>query len=264
MLNCHVLIFNEVFGILLNTDSDMYAETSSSTLIDLFGISSLSILDDSLIARSEYHLIIAFFHFILRIDPDILFCWDADKGALDYIARRASLYGMNMTGSLSRLSWPPQFMTKHVLTNKDIAINHFKSTFFDQIFNPVIVQTTDDRWKRKNCMPKGKPTGFGGKIGGRVCFNMWRLCRHEYKFTSFTIENVYAKVLGITKPKIANRVLLEKFNSIKIQDKVYVMSYVFDRLVMENQIIDSIGLVQRTIEMAKVFTINFESVLTRG
>lgn len=263
-LSCPVILDNKALGLLVNTNSDLYAEENTSTLIDQYGINSMSILDDSLLARSEYHILVSFFHIVTRIDPDIMYCWDIDKGSLNYIAKRSSMYGMNMSASLSRLSWPSTFIARHVLTKKDIVVNSFKTTYFDKIFEHVLVDTTDQRWRRKPYLPKGNPTGFGGKIAGRVSFNMWRLCRSEYKFTSFTIENVYAKVFGVTKPKISNKCLIEKFNNPRIQDKVFVLAYMFDRLMMESQIIDSMGLVQRTIEMAKVFTVNFESVLTRG
>ena len=94
---------------------------------------------------------------------------------------------------------------------------------------------------------------------------MWRICRDEYKFTSYTLNNVFTRLFGIVKPMIPNSYFLERYLKTESSfDKAYVFTYILDRLLMCQQIIESIGLVQRTIEMAKVFTVNFESVLTRG
>ena len=45
-------------------------------------------------------------------------------------------------------------------------------------------------------------TKFGGKVTGRVVVNMWRVCRSEFKYTSYTLNNVYSKLFGESKPVI--------------------------------------------------------------
>lgn len=43
-----------------------------------------------------------------------------------------------------------------------------------------------------------------------------------------------------------------------------MIRYVLDRVLMTHRVMDSIGLIQRTVEMSKVYTVNFNSTWTRG
>lgn len=250
--------FSPAIGIIFN---------AATCHADIAGWPSMAMaaVDDSMAARSEYHLLVAFVTLVIRLDPDIVYCWDDEKASLNFIAARSSLYGINLAAALSRMPANDfDFVKRHVLTNNDICIDADRSIFFHKVFNPVIVPTSDKRWIRKMPAPRGKSTGFGGKIVGRVTLCMWRLCREDFKLTSYALEHVFAQLFGINKPKLSAKALVGLLHGPSLEDKAFVVKYLADRLGMVSQIVDSMGIVQRTIEMAKVFTVNFESVLTRG
>lgn len=237
-----------------------FADTTTQP--DSFRASAVPELEDVAFVKSEYHLIIAFIQLVIRLDPDILFCWDMERGPFNYLARRCASYGISLAAALSRLA--PNgfgFCPRHHLTKKDIDLSRFKYRYFQDVFPPLL----EDEKAAKSYKPKGKQTGFGGKIIGRVCLNLWRVADHEFKYTSYTLCNVYAQLFGIVKPEISHEALVSSYTKPSTWfERPLIMAYIQDKISMSIQVMEHIGLIPRTIEMAKVYTVGFESVLTRG
>lgn len=107
-----------------------------------------------------------------------------------------------------------------------------------------------------------RTAGAGFDVTGRHVINLWRVVRQEVKLNSYTFENVAAEVLGcriaLHTPQQLNR-WLDRWNHVHrtVRHLVLRTQWVMD-------IVDSLDVVGRTSELARVYGIDFMSVLTRG
>ena len=229
---------------------------------DPFHTSGVPGLADLVVLRDEYSLLVAFVQTVLRLDPDLLFGWDTELGALDYLAKRCSLHHIPLGASLARLSRKDfLFARSHCLAPDQVHFPQAGSGFFRAALQPLLRQPGPS-FERSGARRPAKQSGIGRKVLGRVLLNLWRVADMEYRFTSYSLNNVYAQLFGIVKPVLPNSRLRALFFGGAGRQSVY--GYVLDRLAMCERVADCLGLVARTIEMSKVYTIPFEAVLTRG
>lgn len=122
---------------------------------------------------------------------------------------------------------------------------------------------------QKVAMPVDEDPGAGAdreyehdvQIRGRILLNIWRLLRHEIALTSYSFENICFHILHHRTPKHSYRLLTEMWQGKSLW--VTVENYLF-KVKMTLEILNTLDLIGRTCELAKLFGIQFFEVLSRG
>lgn len=182
------------------------------------------------IVSSEQELFKNFIESVHEVDPDILMGFETQGGSLGFLEKRYKSVALGGQGR-------PQLM--HLL-GRTPGRRHSTEDFEDAY---------------------DKLHASGLKCGGRAVLNLWRILKAEVKLSDYSFENCVKEVLNLRVPYFNTRTKKEwlKGNSCWrcVQD-------VRQRAILCLNIAESIDLVGRTTEFARVFGIDFYSVLTRG
>lgn len=228
---------------------------------DHYGLGSLPTIDDVLIVPNEKELIKALVYTIVALDPDVICCWDTEKGALDYLSRRSQYHGILLEDSIKRLGRD----IFHRLGNIPIyAKNHFhlglKSKLYPMLFERFYFTEYAGNEDKSYTIKRG----FSESIPGRFVINLWRACRHEYLLTSYTLQNVVKHLTGKTFPILHHKEVTRSLTKGDCRERSRVFAYLISNIKCLRVVMQNMSLIERTIEMAKVYTTDFASVLTRG
>ncbi|KAM0893040.1 hypothetical protein ACQ4PT_025368 [Festuca glaucescens] len=193
------------------------------------------------------HLISA----ICSIDPDILVGWEIQLGSLGFLAERAAHLGV---GLLKRISRTLPHQSKHPPNNLD----HESSQVLPEASSAddVITDVSENDWSHTHAS--------GVHVGGRIVLNLWRLMRGEVKLNNYSLEAVADEVLRRKVPLVPTKTLNRWFATGPGRGRHRCIEYVNSRAMLNLEIINQLDLVNRTSELARVFGIDFFSVLSRG
>ncbi|OXG52812.1 DNA polymerase zeta subunit [Cryptococcus neoformans] len=159
-------------------------------------------------------------------DPDVLAGWELHNSSWGYLAARASgEFAMDMMDQISRV------ISGKTGPRNDGYSAHHSSTF---------------------------------KVTGRHTLNIWRICRSEINLTQYTFENVVFHLLHQRIPHYSPASLTALWKSKSPSHACRVLKYFFQRTVMCMEILDQAEIITKTAEFARVFGVDFASVLTRG
>lgn len=160
-------------------------------------------------------------------DPDILAGWDVHNASWGYLWQRTrSEFGMSLTDELSRL----RFAVWHPGGDSSYNGRHTTNLF--------------------TC--------------GRQIFNIWRIFRGEFQLTSYTFENLAFEILHQRFPYYHPSTLTSWYNS-KVPDDVNrVLQYFVSKVNMYTEMLEAAETITKTAEFARVFGVDFGSVLKRG
>ncbi|URD83629.1 DNA polymerase [Musa troglodytarum] len=206
-----------------------------------------------LIFNEEKHLLEHLVKIISSVDPDILMGWEIQGGSLGFIAERAGYLGINLLKSISRT---PSYELKQRIGDPA------HSKLFTEISEASIANTglrvavVQDEW--------GRTHSSGIHVGGRIVLNVWRLMRSEVKLNIYSIEAVAEEVLRRKIPSIPYKVLNQWFINGPGQSRYQCISYLVERVQLSLEIMYQLDMINRTSELARVFGIDFFSVLSRG
>ncbi|KNC96642.1 DNA polymerase (pol2) [Spizellomyces punctatus DAOM BR117] len=98
---------------------------------------------------------------------------------------------------------------------------------------------------------------------GRIFLNVWRLMRSELNLTSYSLESTAYHVLHKRVPKYAHRTLTEWYDKGMLY-KWRTIKYYISRTQYNVELLEDTQMISRTSEFARVFGIDFYSVITRG
>lgn len=193
------------------------------------------------------HLISA----ISSIDPDILVGWEIQLGSLGFLAERAAHLGIGLLKRISRIL-PHQ--SKHAPNN----VAHESSQVLPEASSAhdVVLDVSENDWSHTHAS--------GVHVGGRIVLNLWRLMRGEVKLNNYSLEAVADEVLRRKVPLVPTKTLNRWFATGPGRGRHRCIEYVSSRAMLNLEIIDQLDLVNRTSELARVFGIDFFSVLSRG
>ncbi|CAG7903832.1 unnamed protein product [Brassica rapa] len=195
----------------------------------------------------ERQLFSYFIETVCKWDPDIFVGWDIQGGSLGFLAERAAQLGIRFLNNISRTPSP---------TTKNDSDNSLQPDPLvagpDQVEEVVI----EDEW--------GRTHASGVHVGGRIVLNAWRLIRGEVKLNMYTIEAVSEAVLRRKIPSIPYEVLTQWFSSGPAGARYRCIEYVIRRANLTLEIMNQLDMINRTSELARVFGIDFFSVLSRG
>ncbi|GBE80756.1 DNA polymerase zeta catalytic subunit [Sparassis crispa] len=177
------------------------------------------------IASNELDLLNRFVDIVGEIDPDIVVGWEVQAASWGYLSARGQSYGLDIGEQISRAPGRP-------------------------------IGGGSNQW--------GMRTASTFKVIGRHVLNLWRIIRAEQSFTSYTFENVVFNLLRRRTPRYSARTLTEWFNSAIPNHTASVLHYFSARTSMVLELLDAAEVVTKTAEFARVFGVDFFSVLSRG
>ncbi|KIO08270.1 hypothetical protein M404DRAFT_22870 [Pisolithus tinctorius Marx 270] len=174
---------------------------------------------------SELDLINRLIDVVIDLDPDILLGWEVQAASWGYLNARGNHYGFDLAELISRA--------------------------------PSRESGNDNqRWDQRST------TTF--KVVGRHVLNVWRIMRSERNLNVYTFENVAFHVLRRRFPRYTPYTLTEWFNSPVPAHTSRVLRYFADRTSMNLDILEETEVITKTAEFARVFGVDFYSVISRG
>ncbi|CEG83153.1 Putative DNA polymerase [Rhizopus microsporus] len=177
-------------------------------------------------AETEEELFSILIEKVRLYDPDMLVGYEVQNSSWGYLIERGARLGINVVDELSRvISHPSNSVCK-------------------------------DDWGYK------KASIY--KICGRHMLNVWRLMRSELALTSYTLENIAYNLLHERVPHFSHATLTAWYRHGPAVLKYRLFKYYMKRVQMNLDILDVSQVISRTCESARVFGVNFYSVLTRG
>ncbi|KAL6657151.1 hypothetical protein ACP70R_004931 [Stipagrostis hirtigluma subsp. patula] len=188
---------------------------------------------------------------VCSIDPDILVGWEIQLGSIGFLAERAAHLGI---GFLKRLSRTPSHELNHPPKNPvDESSQVFpEASSADDVTDGV----SENDWSHTHAS--------GIHVGGRIVLNLWRLMRAEVKLNNYSLEAVADEVLRRKIPLIPSKILNRWFATGPGRGRHRCIEYICNRARVNLEIMNQLDLVNRTSELARVFGIDFFSVLSRG
>nr|GMD05868.1 DNA polymerase zeta catalytic subunit isoform X1 [Ipomoea batatas] len=217
---------------------------------NLYGLSGCKLLGFS----EERHLFTQFVKIFSCIDPDVLMGWDIQGGSLGFLAERAAHLGFDLLNKISRTPSVTN-ATSRCYEEEKLSDLFSESIITDSVLHDDAM-IIDDEW--------GRTHASGIHVGGRIVLNIWRLMRGEVKLNMYTMETVAEAVLRRKVPSIPSKVLTNWFLSGPGRARFRCIEYILDRAKLNLQIMTQLDMINRTSELARIFGIDFFSVLSRG
>lgn len=116
------------------------------------------------------------------------------------------------------------------------------------------IQQSKKRWRGR---------GASVQVTGRIVLNAWRILRGELKLGIYTLQAVASHVLRSTVPCFSPATLTQWWKG-GPGTNWRVCEHLADRAALVLHIIDTLDIVGRTSESARLYGIDFASVLSRG
>ncbi|KAL1526822.1 hypothetical protein AB1Y20_015514 [Prymnesium parvum] len=228
------------YGLILRTDHETEAhgaQEGARLRSFLASIDGFQVADDEVtLVRSEAALLQAFAKVVHRHDVDLVLSWDARRRSIGMLIERADNIGID----------PPLLRQLGRTPN----MTHRNEKF-------------EDLW--------GERVQSGIHIVGRLVVNVWRCAQQELPLCSYTLENVAHRLLQERVPAYSHETLtrwwdhgLSPSHSNRDGGKHRVLQYYLQRVRLCLRVADAMEVVPRTSELARVFGLDFMSVLTRG
>lgn len=186
---------------------------------------------------------------ICSIDPDILVGWEIQLGSLGFLAERAAYLGIGLLKRISRTPHELNHLPKIPVDNSSQVLSETSSA-------DDIIDVSENDWSHTHAS--------GIHVGGRIVLNLWRLMRAEVKLNNYSLEAVADEVLRRKIPLIPSRILNRWFATGPGRGRHRCIEYISNRARINLEIMNQMDLVNRTSELARVFGIDFFSVLSRG
>ncbi|KAK0210432.1 hypothetical protein DFS33DRAFT_1458357 [Desarmillaria ectypa] len=174
---------------------------------------------------SELDLINAVIDTVLDLDPDIVVGWEVQLSSWGYFSARAAIYGLEVSELISRAT---------LSSRKGSSL----------------------QWETR------KTSTF--KAPGRHVLNVWRVMRSEQKLNTYTFENVVFNVLRQRTPHYSSSTLTDWYQGERPTQLGMLFRYFSSRTSMVLDILKSVDVITKTAEFARVFGVDFFSVISRG
>ncbi|KAH8925504.1 hypothetical protein BT69DRAFT_1318197 [Atractiella rhizophila] len=197
----------------------------SSPNLDLTNIA----LKNLIVVDNETELVNEFIDKMKEFDPEVVTGYEIQTMSWGYLMLRGKELGFNLVWELGRAQ-----------TN---AVGRHASV-------------TEDRW--------GYTHGSTLKIDGRHCLPLWRILRSDVALTRYTFENTAYHVLHKRVPKYSYAHLTQWYHSEEMEKVMRVFDYYLQKVNMVIEMLDEAEIVTRNAEFARIFGVDFLSVLNRG
>uniref|UniRef100_K3ZPX4 DNA polymerase n=1 Tax=Setaria italica TaxID=4555 RepID=K3ZPX4_SETIT len=187
---------------------------------------------------------------VCSIDPDILVGWEIQLGSLGFLAERAAYLGIGLLKRISRT-------LPHELNHpRKVPVDDSSQMLAEASSADDVGDVSENNWSHTHAS--------GIHAVGRIVLNLWRLMRAEVKLNNYSLEAVADEVLRRKIPLIPNGILNRWFATGPGRGRHRCIEYISTRARINLEIMNQLDLVNRTSELARVFGIDFFSVLSRG
>ncbi|XP_008215763.1 DNA polymerase zeta catalytic subunit [Nasonia vitripennis] len=167
---------------------------------------------------------------IQRCDPEILIGWDIEFLSWGYLFQRASVFGKNLSGKISRIP---------------SAKCNWETRAHDESTTELHLETLVEV-----------------KLPGRIVLDIWRIMRSEIALTGYTYENVMYNVMNERIPNPSFDTLTKWWNSSNTQWRV-IDNY-SNKVIGVHRLLHHLDIINRTSEHARLYGIQFYEVFSRG
>lgn len=225
----------ENFGV-EQTKTGMIVHGLSELEVNIFRRSDMKA--DILVVHNEMALFEHFIELVRHWDPDIFSGYEIERVSWGYLIDRGNLLDLDMISLLSRI------LPKDHVRQESKEVPHLEDG------DSGHVQDRDREYDNDV------------QIRGRILLNIWRLIRHEIALTSYTFENVLYHIMHQRCPLHSYKFLTELWQNPKTM--WIVAEYYLSKVKGTLAILDTLDLIGRTCELAKLFGIQFFEVLSRG
>ncbi|KAJ3091154.1 DNA polymerase zeta [Quaeritorhiza haematococci] len=165
---------------------------------------------------------------VIEFDPDILVGYEINDASWGYLVQRAAvLCDIDFCGELAR-------------------VKSDAKTKFGKEQNPW-------GFRKQSTL----------QTTGRIFLNVWRLMKSELNLTSYTLENTAYHVLHTRIPKFNHKSLTEWYGAGALK-RWRTIKYYIERVQYNLDLLDDTDFISRTSEFARVFGVDFYSVIIRG
>ena len=179
---------------------------------------------------SEPALFDALVELVHKMDPDVLVGYEIQRTSWGYLVDRAPVLGRETFATdLSRVHAP--FAGGNDGFESDDGYNY-----------------------RQNA---------GLAVTGRIVLNLWRILRSDLPLNIYTFENVVFHVLHQRIPYVPPEHVIAWWTQGR-SVRWRAIEYFMDRVQKNLQLVEELDIVGRTSEFARVFGIDFASVISRG
>lgn len=186
--------------------------------------------------QSEAQLFDGLAGHIRNVDPDVLVGFETQASSIGYILERAQT-----------ISHPFPQLASRWLSKATGVFNEG-----NKVGTTSNAEAAATYFHRK---------GADVKITGRHIISLWRIVRTEVKLSAYTREIVATELFNMTFPKHSNHVL-ERWYTGSFADRA--VQHILKLAILNVAIIDKLNVLSRTGELARVYGVDFMSVLTRG
>eukprot|EP00347_Sterkiella_histriomuscorum_P014702 403359875 len=218
-----------------------------------------------LIAKNEVNLLQKVIELFREFDPDIIVGHETEAMSIGYICKRAEQIGIQMSNLLSRtpMTLKPlneSFYNQKLL--KESKLHH--QSVDDQMDQDEALRQQNQgsvNEKKKKMGVFYQKFGQQVKLNGRIIINLWSVLRNEINLTNYDLENSCFHILKKREPRFDYDMLTMWWQRGQFS---HVANYLIKRLLNIEAILDTLDLINRDINMAKVYGIDYESIMTRG
>lgn len=196
---------------------------------------------DVRIFTSEVNALEALARDIGRIDPDIIAGFETQLASIGYLLDRAEHLGHSFGRAISRVR---ESDDRSKASHRHAAVH--------------TTDGADENAGAKYYRRKGADI----KVPGRHVLNLWRVVRKEVKLASYSLHGVAQEVLRVTVAAHPNFVLERWLRSGR--RALRALTHLSHKTITCMAILDELDILRRTGELARVYGIDFMSVLTRG
>eukprot|EP00727_Mastigamoeba_balamuthi_P004330 m51a1_g13896 dna polymerase zeta catalytic subunit, putative (2076) ;mRNA; f:718412-728650 len=176
----------------------------------------------------EVSLLKRFVQLVLNLDPDILVGYEVQMASVGYLSERGSQLGFDLCRELGRI--------------QEGKVN---SGF----------GRDKDEW--------GFLHASGIHIPGRIVLNVWRILRTEVKSQMYSMSKMSEQILGWKVPEYTQELQAKLFAEGTVS-RSFFFKHKLTCTRASLLMLDSLNIIGRTSELARVFGIDFFSVLSRG
>ncbi|CAO1637149.1 unnamed protein product [Jaminaea pallidilutea] len=209
----------------LRTGCILVNESDTPLRPDRLGLSHLPIA----VVDGELDLFNTLVDIVRRLDPEILVGFEIHNGSWGFVIDRARHeLGYDLVPELSRVN------------NRSTGSAGGKNDSWG--------------WTQTSAL----------KITGRHILNIWRLMRGELNLNQYTYENIVFHLLRSRVPQFPPAKLTQWYKSGRPHHMSRVLRYWIERAETDLLIIETSELVFRTAEFARIYGVDFFSVISRG
>lgn len=220
------------------------------------------------VVSSEHLLFTKLISIVRTIDPDFIVGYNIENKSIGYLIKRAYVYEINLVMELSRV---PEERGSY----KNGPMPVFKNNNTAATTNPDTTKHNNNQHNTNNDQTEDEGPIYEATdnvdkseisseivLTGRIVLNVWRLMREEVKLFNYTYSNVAAHVMNVRVPYFTHAQLTRWFRSPLTRYKT--IRYVHLLSTLNLQLLESVDHIRKTSECARLYHIDYNSVITRG